>query len=123
ERYRVGRPRSRICSPPRQDESGLVQSELVWRGNKILEPATDRRLRFATRLVLGTGDAQWSIDWTRPGFVYVPIGMQVAKVMKLGGQPVRLLVNPEYNALSTSNSPHWSFRFGLTILAPAKPGR
>lgn len=69
---------------------------------------------------LASGDAQWSIDWKQPQFVYIPVGVQVAKVTRLGGQPVRFLFNPEYNARSTPGAPQWSFRFGFTILAPTK---
>ena len=72
---------------------------------------------------LASGDAQWSIDWKQPQFVYIPIGLQVAKVAKLGGQPVRFLINPEYNARTIPGAPQWSFRFGFTILAPAKPAK
>ena len=67
-----------------------------------------------------SGDAQFAIDWTSPQFVNVPIGVQIAKVTKLGKQPVRFLVNPEYNARSVTGTPHWTIRFGFTILAPSK---
>ncbi len=69
---------------------------------------------------LASGDAQWGIDWSHPQLVSVPIGVQLAKVMKLGGQPVRLFVNPEYNAMNIFGAPHWSVRFGFVILAPMK---
>jgi hypothetical protein len=72
---------------------------------------------------LASADAQWSVDWTRPQFVNIPRGVQLAKVSKIGGQPIRFLVNPEYNAYSVRGTPHWTFRFGITILAPAKPGK
>ena len=69
---------------------------------------------------VASGDAQWSLDWTRPQFVYMPVGIQLAKVKKLGGQPVRFLVNPEYNMRNFTGAPHWSLRFGFSILAPIK---
>jgi hypothetical protein len=69
---------------------------------------------------LASGDAQWSIDWTQPKLVSIPIGIQLAKVTKLGPQPVRFSINPEYNARSIYGAPHWTVRFGLTILAPGK---
>jgi len=70
---------------------------------------------------LASGDAQCSIDWSRPEFVNIPFGVQVAKVTKIGPQPVRFFVNPEYNARSVFGTPHWAIRFGMTILAPMKP--
>lgn len=69
---------------------------------------------------VASGDAQWSIDWTAPQFVNIPIGVQLAKVSKVGGQPVRFFVNPEYNARNVTGTPHWAIRFGITILAPGK---
>jgi len=70
---------------------------------------------------VASGDAQFAVDWTEPQFVNVPIGVQLAKVTKLGGQPVRLFVNPEYNVRSVFGAPHWTVRFGFVILAPLKP--
>lgn len=72
---------------------------------------------------LASGDAQWSIDWTKPQFVNVPLGMQLSKVMKLAAQPVKFTVNPEYNARSLTGTPHWTIRLAFTILAPAGPAR
>ncbi len=69
---------------------------------------------------LASGDAQWSIDWSRPEFVNIPFGVQLAKVTKVGPQPVRFFVNPEYNARSVFGTAHWTVRFGMTILAPVK---
>jgi len=69
---------------------------------------------------IASGDAQWSIDWNRPEFVNIPIGVQIAKVTTIGRQPVRLFVNPEYNARNALGTPHWAVRFGITILAPMK---
>ncbi len=69
---------------------------------------------------LASGDAQWSVNWRTPQVVYMPIGVQLAKVQKLGKQPVRFLFNPEYNARNYPGAPHWSLRFGFSILAPSK---
>lgn len=69
---------------------------------------------------LASGDAQWSVNWSKPQVISMPIGIQVAKVQKIGKQPVRFLVNPEYNARNFTGAPHWTIRFGFTILAPGK---
>jgi hypothetical protein len=71
--------------------------------------------------VLAAGDSQWRIDWSRPGIVSVPLGMQLSQLVVLGGQPVRFFVNPEYNARNLYGNPHWLVRFGITILSPMKP--
>jgi hypothetical protein len=67
---------------------------------------------------VASGDAQWAIDWTQPNLVSIPIGVQMAKIVKVGGQPVRLFVNPQYNARNIYGAPHWTITFGLAILAP-----
>ena len=69
---------------------------------------------------MASGDSQWSIDWSKPEFVSIPLGVQLAKVTKVGPQPVRFFVNPEYNVQSVFGAPHWTVRLGMTILAPAK---
>ena len=69
---------------------------------------------------LASGDAQWSVNWTKPQVIYMPVGVQLAKVQKLGGQPVRFLLNPEYNARNFAGAPHWTVCFGFTILVPPK---
>jgi hypothetical protein len=69
---------------------------------------------------LASGDAQWSVNWRKPQVVYMPVGVQLAKVQRLGKQPVRFLFNPEYNARNYTGAPHWSLRFGFTILAPSR---
>jgi hypothetical protein len=52
--------------------------------------------------------------------VYMPVGVKLAKVQKIGKQPARFLVNPEYNARNFTGAPHWTIRFGFTILAPSR---
>jgi hypothetical protein len=69
---------------------------------------------------VSAGNAQWTVDWTRPRFLNLPLGVQLAKVSKIGGQPVRLSVNPQYNACNVRGTPHWTINFGFTILAPGK---
>ena len=67
---------------------------------------------------LSAGDAQFGIDWAQSKVTSVPIGVQLAKVTTIGGQPIRFFVNPEYNARNTVGGAHWSVRLALTILSP-----
>jgi len=69
---------------------------------------------------LSAGDAQFGIDWAQPNVSSIPIGVQLAKVTMIGGQPVRFFVNPEYNVRNVTGGPHWSIRLALTILSPAR---
>ena len=69
---------------------------------------------------VASGDAQWSIDWSKPEFVNIPFGVQIAKLIRVDKQPVRFSVNPQYNARNVTGTPHWNISFQMTILAPGK---
>ena len=69
---------------------------------------------------LAAGDAQWTVDWPGGRMLNVPIGMQLSKVTAFGNQVVRLVLNPEYNAVSVMGTPHWTLRFGFQLLVPGK---
>ncbi|MFO8152948.1 hypothetical protein [Thioalkalivibrio sp.] len=67
---------------------------------------------------LAAGDAQWTYDWDRSKFVNLPIGVQLSKVMSVGGQSVKWSINPEYNLRDLDGLPEWNVRFGLSLLVP-----
>lgn len=46
---------------------------------------------------LSAGDLQFSYDWENVRWLNVPVGMQLGKVVKLGGLPSRFAINPQYN--------------------------
>jgi len=67
---------------------------------------------------LAAGDAQWTLDWDRGEFVNLPIGAQLSKVARIGGQSIKWSINPEYNLRDLDGVPEWSLRFGLSLLVP-----
>ena len=67
---------------------------------------------------LAAGDAQWTYDWERTKAVNLPLGIQLSKVMSVGGQSVKWSINPEYNLRDLDGLPEWNVRFGLSLLVP-----
>lgn len=67
---------------------------------------------------LAAGDAQWTYDWERSTFVNLPIGVQLSRVVNVGGQSIKWSINPEYNLRDLDGLPEWSVRFGLSLLVP-----
>lgn len=68
---------------------------------------------------LSAGDAQFTYDWKRSRWVNVPIGAQIGKIFKLGSQPMRWSLNPQYNLKDDPGLSEWSVSFTLTMLVPS----
>ena len=47
-----------------------------------------------------------------------PVGIQLGKVTKLGDQPVRFAINPQYNLKNDRGLGEWSVAFTFTTLFP-----
>jgi hypothetical protein len=67
---------------------------------------------------LSAGDLQFTYDWKRSRWLNVPIGAQLGKVFKLGSQPMRWSINPQYNLKDDPGLSQWSVSFTLTMLVP-----
>ena len=67
---------------------------------------------------LATGDAQWTRDWDRGEFVNLPVGVQLSRVTRIGGQSVKWSINPEYNLRDRQGLPEWTIRLGFQLLVP-----
>ena len=68
---------------------------------------------------LSAGDLQLVYDWKAGRWLSLPLGIQLGKVTKLGSQPVRWYVNPQYNFADDHGLPGWSVKLGITLLVPA----
>ena len=69
---------------------------------------------------LSAGDLQFTYDWEAGQWTNAPIGFQIGKVTKLGSQPVRFSVNPQYNLLDRDGLNEWSCTFTFTALFPTR---
>lgn len=49
----------------------------------------------------------------------LPIGVQVGKVTKIGRQPVRFSLNPQYNFADDTGLPEWSIKLNFSLFVPS----
>jgi hypothetical protein len=71
---------------------------------------------------LSLGDLQWPYDWERGEWLAMPIGLQLGKVLPIGGQPMRFAVNPQYDLKKTPGAPRFSVSLTVQLLLPQKKG-
>ncbi|MCX6602595.1 MAG: hypothetical protein NTV52_03285, partial [Acidobacteria bacterium] len=65
---------------------------------------------------LSAGDAQFTYDWKGGQWVNLPLGVSLNKVMEVGGQPLKLSINPEYNFRDIEGAGKFTLRFGLSLI-------
>ncbi len=67
---------------------------------------------------LSAGDLQFTYDWQASQWLSAPVGFQIGKVTKIGSQPVRFALNPQYNLIDRDGLSEWSISFTFTALFP-----
>ncbi len=67
---------------------------------------------------LSLGDLQFPYDWDRGEFLSLPIGVQLGKVQKVAGQPMRFAVNPQYDLKDVPGAPRFKVLLTITLLLP-----
>jgi hypothetical protein len=67
---------------------------------------------------VSAGDLQFAYDWKASQWLSAPVGFQIGKVTKIGTQPVRFAVNPQYNLIDRDGLNEWSVSFTFTALFP-----
>jgi hypothetical protein len=67
---------------------------------------------------LSLGDLQWPYDWDRGEFVSMPIGLQLGKVQKVAGQPMRFSVNPQYDMKDLPGASRFTLKFTIQLILP-----
>lgn len=67
---------------------------------------------------LSAGDLQFAYDWENDRWLSVPIGIQLGKVTRLGKQPIRWAINPQYNLKDDNGLEEWSVSFTFALLVP-----
>lgn len=98
---------------------GLFSQTVIWSDTFVssLQPIAAYQLDHGWSI--STGDLQWAYDFKNSQWQSLPIGFQIGKVARLGKQPIRWAVNPQYNLADTPGTEGWSINFTFTILAPA----
>lgn len=69
---------------------------------------------------LSAGDLQFVYDFESGRWLSIPIGIQLGKVTRLGKQPIRWAINPQYNLKDDSGLEEWTVAFTFSLLVPSK---
>ena len=97
---------------------GLFNQNLFANGIGIsqLQPIVAYQLGHGWSL--SAGDLQFVYDWERNAFVSLPVGFQVGKVQRVGGQPLRFAVNPQYNFKDLPGADRFKTVLTVSLLVP-----
>lgn len=97
---------------------GLLSQNLFGRDIAVFQLQPIIAYQLGGGWTLSAGDVQFPYDSRAGSFLGVPLSAQLGRVTKVGGQPVRLFVNPQYNTLNTTGADRWKFGFGFALLVP-----
>jgi hypothetical protein len=67
---------------------------------------------------VSAGDLQWVYDWRAGEWLSQPLGAQIGKVTRIGGQPIRWAVNPQFDLVDDPGTARWSVAFTFALLVP-----
>lgn len=65
---------------------------------------------------LSAGDAQFTYDWKSGQWVNLPLGVSLNKVTDVGGRPIKLSINPEYNFRDLEGASRFTVRLGVSLI-------
>ena len=68
---------------------------------------------------ISAGDLQFTYDWKRGEWVLIPFGAQLGVVQRLGRQPFRFSVTPQWNTAHIPGADQFKIVFTVALLAPA----
>jgi hypothetical protein len=80
----------------------------------FLQPFVSYTTKTHTSFTINT---ESTYDWERSQWT-VPINVQVSQVLKIGSQPISLLLGGRYFAEGPDGTPDWGIRFGILLLFP-----
>jgi hypothetical protein len=67
---------------------------------------------------VGSSDMTMTYDWERSAWTALPVGVKLAKLTKMGKQPVQFAGSYEYNFADDFIGPEWSVNFTVKLLFP-----
>ena len=97
---------------------GLFTQNVFWSDTALTNIQPVIAYQLGGGWSLSAGDLQFSYDWENSRWLSVPVGIQLGKVAKLGDQPVRFAINPQYNLKNDRGLGEWSVAFTFTTLFP-----
>ncbi len=98
---------------------GLFTQNVFWSDTALTNIQPVIAYQLGGGWSLSAGDLQFSYDWEHSRWLSIPVGIQLGKVAKLGDQPVRIAINPQYNFQNDRGLGEWSVSSTFTTLFPA----
>jgi hypothetical protein len=71
---------------------------------------------FSKQVSVSMGDLQYTYDWKKDRWVFLPLGFQINYIARLGKQPMWFYVNPQYNLKNEFGSQKWSILIGFAFI-------
>jgi hypothetical protein len=99
---------------------GLFAQNIFWENTAVSQIQPVIAYQLGHGWSLSAGDLQFAYDWEAARWISLPIGFQIGKVAKLGSQPVRFALNPQYNLQNDRGLAEWSVTFTFTALFPSR---
>lgn len=118
DEFAIGPAVGAVANLSKRLKIGLFSQNLFASGTALsqLQPVIAYQLGHGWSI--SAGDLQFAYDWKASQWISAPLGFQIGKVTKLGSQPVRFAVNPQYNLIDRDGLNEWSVAFTFTALFP-----
>ncbi len=71
---------------------------------------------FSKKVSVALGDLQYTYDWKKDRWVFLPVGFQINYIARLAKQPMRFFVNPQYNLKNEFGSQKWTITGGFAFI-------
>ena len=97
---------------------GLFNQNLFGDGVSVSQIQPIAAYQLGGGWSLSLGDLQWPYDWDRGEFVSMPIGLQLGKVQRVAGQPMRFSVNPQYDMKDLPGASRFKVVFTVQLILP-----
>ena len=97
---------------------GAFTQNVFWRDTAVTQIQPVIAYQLGNGWSISAGDLQFIYDWEQSRWLTVPIGFQIGKVTKIGKQPVRFAINPQYNLQNDRGLSEWLCTFTFTALFP-----
>ncbi|HLF98422.1 MAG TPA: hypothetical protein VI457_14880 [Methylococcaceae bacterium] len=85
-------------------------------GVSIIQPIINYSL--PDKWSISTSEMNITYDWEKSDWTALPLGVKLAKLIKLGGLPVQFAGSYEYNFADDYVAPEWTFNFTVKLLFP-----
>jgi hypothetical protein len=97
---------------------GVLNQNLFATGAAITQIQPIVAFQLGQGWALSAGDLQITYDWEQGQWVQLPIGFQLGVVRRIGGQPMRFSVNPQWNLKNITGAVESSVIFTVALLMP-----